>query len=156
MSNCAVYSIFFEDEPDKQYIGRSGNLENRWRMHIKLLNENKHHSYKLQEAFNTRKGKGLKFNVIQDGLTLNESICIEGKLIKKSAYNISKNSKGGRGIFPFSGIKTSDVLSNSIKFQELVKEFNNNNTSAIIKWIELRYGKPKGKIIDWSYLKLIE
>lgn len=36
----------------KVYIGESINIENRWSQHIKDLNENKHHSYKLQSDWN--------------------------------------------------------------------------------------------------------
>lgn len=46
------------DTNDKVYIGQSLNIEDRWDRHARDLKKNKHHSYKLQLAYN----KGVVFN----------------------------------------------------------------------------------------------
>jgi len=48
------------------YIGSSGNIEKRWEKHKTDLLQNKHHSYKLQEAFNEYMDlNNFKFEVVE-------------------------------------------------------------------------------------------
>lgn len=50
----------------KVYIGESFDIESRWRQHINELNNNTHHSYKLQHDWNKYGKDGFKFEIIKD------------------------------------------------------------------------------------------
>lgn len=49
------------------YVGRSIDIEGRWKDHLKDLQNNSHHSYKLQECYNTLENKNdLVFEVLEE------------------------------------------------------------------------------------------
>ncbi len=50
----------------KVYIGESNDIETRWQTHKEDLNNNKHHSYKLQEAWNKDGEISFVFEIIQE------------------------------------------------------------------------------------------
>ncbi len=50
----------------KVYIGESNNIEERWKTHKEDLNNNKHHSYKLQEAWNKDGEISFVFEIIKE------------------------------------------------------------------------------------------
>lgn len=50
----------------KVYIGESNDIETRWKVHKDDLNNNKHHSYKLQEAWNKDGEISFVFEIIQE------------------------------------------------------------------------------------------
>lgn len=50
---------------DIVYIGESENIENRWEKHIEDLNNNSHHSYKLQADWNEIPEEYFEFKVIE-------------------------------------------------------------------------------------------
>lgn len=47
-----IYSIYWEKENSKVYIGQSVNIEKRWVFHLWQLKNNKHTNSKLQAAYN--------------------------------------------------------------------------------------------------------
>ena len=49
----------------KKYIGSSKNIYNRWSAHKLALRKNKHHSYKMQRAWNKYGGDNFKFYIIK-------------------------------------------------------------------------------------------
>lgn len=49
----------------KKYIGSSKNIYNRWRDHKNALRKNKHHSYKLQRAWDKYGEQQFKFYIIK-------------------------------------------------------------------------------------------
>ncbi|NFF77676.1 hypothetical protein FCV38_11955 [Clostridium sporogenes] len=52
---------------NKLYIGSSKNIESRWQEHIRVLKNNKHHSWKLQRAWNrSKKESNFKFEIIEE------------------------------------------------------------------------------------------
>jgi hypothetical protein len=48
-----IYKLYFPVYPDKVYIGQSIHVESRKTAHYNLLKRGVHHSYKLQQQFNT-------------------------------------------------------------------------------------------------------
>lgn len=51
----------------KVYIGRSKNIEERWKQHKRMLENGTHHSVKLQRAYNMLKDKSvLQFSVVEE------------------------------------------------------------------------------------------
>lgn len=60
----AVYKII-NIKNSKVYIGSSVDIRNRWNAHIRLLNKNKHHSYKLQGAWNKHGKDSFIFEIIE-------------------------------------------------------------------------------------------
>jgi|GEM_PF-1823150 len=50
----------------KVYIGESNDIETRWQVHKEDLNNNKHHSYKLQQAWNKDGEISFVFEIIQE------------------------------------------------------------------------------------------
>lgn len=58
-----IYSIWWEQEDDKVYIGQSVNIEKRWVYHLWLLANNRHSNNKLQNQYN-KLGKP-KFSIIE-------------------------------------------------------------------------------------------
>ena len=87
------YSIYCKIT-GKQYIGITTNIEERWKRHISLLNSNKHHSYKLQEAWNTFGKDNFNFSIIDELETDTENAYKhEKELIEKydscnNGYNV--------------------------------------------------------------------
>lgn len=77
---------------NKCYIGSANNFEHRKSSHLRLLRKNKHHSVKLQRAWNKYKEENFEFSIIEE--------CTENKLVReqfyidilKPFYNISKSS----------------------------------------------------------------
>jgi len=61
----AIYSIT-NITNDKRYIGETMDVERRLKEHEEDLNNNKHHSYKLQQAWNTYGAESFKFEVIEE------------------------------------------------------------------------------------------
>lgn len=61
-----VYMIRNKND-DTKYIGSSTNVEERWKQHIKALKSGKHHSYKLQQAYNAVKDiNAFEFSLIEN------------------------------------------------------------------------------------------
>lgn len=52
MDNIGIYCIYFEEVPDRLYIGSSTNLKVRFQDHLSALRRGSHINPKLQDAFN--------------------------------------------------------------------------------------------------------
>lgn len=60
-----IYEIL-NTKTSKRYIGSTNNIYRRWCEHKRELNNNKHHSIKLQRSWNKTKDKEIfKFNIIE-------------------------------------------------------------------------------------------
>ena len=68
-----IYSITHITD-NKKYIGQTIDLSNRWYNHKNDLKQNKHHSSKLQRAWNKYEEDEFKFDIIEeiDDVLLNE------------------------------------------------------------------------------------
>ena len=66
------------------YIGRASNIEKRWQEHKDDLAAGTHHSYKLQECYNSLKNKNdLKYEII-------EEVAYENERVVKEQYYMDK------------------------------------------------------------------
>lgn len=63
MSIMGIYKIT-NIENNKIYIGSSVDIEKRWTKHVQDLNNNKHHSYKLQEDWNKYSPETFEFEIV--------------------------------------------------------------------------------------------
>ena len=82
------------------YIGESLDIDNRWKEHIRSLNSNSHHCYKLQEDWNEFGEEYFVFEILEEikpldtkEKTIMELLCIEGKYIDEydsinNGYNV--------------------------------------------------------------------
>ena len=65
MKTIGIYKIT-NIKNNKVYIGESFDIERRWKIHIDNLNNNNHHSNKLQNDWNTYGKDNFKFEIIRD------------------------------------------------------------------------------------------
>jgi len=105
--NCGIYEII-NTINNKRYIGKSKDIDNRWKQHINLLSKNKHHSIKLQRAWNKYGNDSFEFNILeitnQDKLPALEKSYIEKLDSFKNGYNmVLENSeyKTKRKVYEF-------------------------------------------------------
>lgn len=82
----------------KRYIGMSNNIKIRWRNHKTELKKNKHHSSKLQNAWNKYGKDAFKFEVLHEvdcmeGLELTEKELIKKYDSFKNGYNCSEGGE---------------------------------------------------------------
>lgn len=82
---------------DKVYIGRSQELDKRWRAHKNMLRGNKHNNISLQEDWNKYGEDNFIFKSIYKTESLEDSIKIEQNEIdcNLNKYNISDAKMGG-------------------------------------------------------------
>ena len=57
-----LYEII-NKENNRVYVGESLNITNRWKDHIKMLKNNTHYNYKLQEDFNKYGERAFEFKI---------------------------------------------------------------------------------------------
>lgn len=77
---------------NKVYIGSAINLQKRWNRHVSHLNHNKHHSIRLQKAFNKYGKSNFAFEVLDYVSNPNNLIKYEQLWLNqlKPEYNICK------------------------------------------------------------------
>ena len=143
----------------KVYIGESMNIEGRWNEHRDDLKSGNHHSYKLQEDYNTYGEDNFKFEVLEEidvnNLELMMHKCLliilENKYIKKfnsivNGYNIEDTLdlilKGEKPLFD--GYKINGRLKYILN--NIIKNINKNNGIFIPK----EKSKPKHKEIRFK------
>jgi len=85
----------------KVYIGSSKDMQNRFKTHKRALNTNKHHSTKLQRAWNKHGSESFTFDVILlcsiENLIMYEQILIDHNKAVKDGYNICIKSGSREG-----------------------------------------------------------
>lgn len=82
---------------NKQYIGKSNDIEKRWGQHRTELNCNRHHNYELQKDWNTYKEDSFSFLVLEE---------------------CPKNITSSRERFWISTLKTNEIGYNDEKKQD--------------------------------------
>jgi group I intron endonuclease len=75
-----IYQIQSISHPERCYIGSSVNIKERWRLHLKDLKNNKHHSSKLQRHYNKYGKDDLVFSVLVT--------CEKDQLIQFEQYHL--------------------------------------------------------------------
>lgn len=102
--SCGIYKIINKVD-GKYYVGSSKNMfaipDGRWYRHMVALNKNRHHSIRLQRAWNKYGSDSFEFVVVEivaDGRNLLdvEQIYLDvAKKNKKEVYNVYFISTGG-------------------------------------------------------------
>ena len=128
-----IYRIYCKSE-DKSYIGKSINIEERWKIHQNELKKGKHHNKKLQKVFNKYGKDDFEFSILKEvddyyEITYYESYYAEEFNAFNCGYNIGK-------LFKSQDIK--NVLDN---LQDLSKEW-----LSILKENSKRIGKQKWNV----------
>ena len=128
-----IYRIYSKSE-NKNYIGKSINIEERRKMHLNELKKGKHHNKKLQKTFNKYGKDDFEFSILKEiddyyEIYYYESYYAEEFNTFNSGYNIGK-------LFKSQDIK--DVLDN---LQDLSKEW-----LSILKENSKRIGKEKWNV----------
>lgn len=87
--------IYFIEINDKKYIGQSTNIENRLSEHLNALRKNKHHSWKLQKAFNEFGEDKLISGILEETNNLNDRELYWSNFFDsvKNGYNVSECGK---------------------------------------------------------------
>ena len=130
---------------NKIYVGYSNNIEKRYKIHLKLLKENKHHSIKLQYAWNKYEEKNFKFEVLEE--------CSENLMVALEHYwcTILKthSSKYGYNIRPTNPYNSSSNFNESskIRLQESIKI---SNKWKLKRLIILQYDLEGNFIKEWE------
>ena len=128
-----IYRIYCKSE-DKSYIGKSINIEERWKIHLNELKKGKHHNKKLQKVFNKYGIDDFEFSILKEvndyyEITYYESYYAEKFNSFNNGYNIAK-------LFSSQDIK--NVLDN---LQDLSKEW-----LSILVENSKRIGKEKWNV----------
>lgn len=92
---CGIYSIKNINN-NKLYIGSSTDIYKRWEQHKKMLKNNKHHSQKLQRAWNCSKEEYFIFEIIEE-CSKEALLTTEDKYILKhdsfkNGYNMTESA----------------------------------------------------------------
>lgn len=126
---CGVYKI--ENIVNgKMYIGQSRDINDRWRHHIRSLNNNTHHNCHLQKAWNKYGEESFLFSVIE--------YCEESTLSDREMYYIlqfqTTNRKygynltfGGEGGIPTDEVRTKKSKSLSGKNNPMFGKYGELN-----------------------------
>lgn len=110
----------------KRYIGSSKNIEIRWKQHLAELENNTHHSIKLQRCYNKLKDKNsLAFSIIEvvdniDILRTREQYYIDFYDSYNNGYNCSEKVEN-----PRYALKNQKKSQNNKKVKSYFKEFQN-------------------------------
>lgn len=98
MSKMGIYEIR-NIKDSKVYIGSSKNIDKRWSQHRNMLNNNKHHSRYLQNAWNAYGENIFRFSVLElvdskDDLFKREQMWMNYTLcyLPENGYNMSKDA----------------------------------------------------------------
>ena len=110
---------------NKRYIGKSINIDDRWRMHIYELNNNSHHNKHLQNAWNKYGEECFNFYILEK--------CDESLLNSKEIFYISKfNSDSMKYGYNLNhGGNTRKAVSDSTK-EKIKNTIKNNMNNGFI------------------------
>ena len=128
-----IYRIYCKSE-DKSYIGKSINIEERWKNHLNGLKKGKHHNKNLQKVFNKYGINDFEFSILKEvndyyEITFYESYYAEKFNAFNNGYNIAK-------LF-----KSQDIKSVLDNLDDLSKEW-----LSILKENSKRIGKERWNV----------
>lgn len=140
----AVYKIT-NTQTNKNYIGSSKNVYNRFYQHIKSLFKNKHHSPHLQHSWNKYGPNCFVFEIIEiidknnfkddkeymKILRSREQYYIDYYLAcnPKHGYNINKKAEGGRNLYTVEDLKSGKCPFTEDQFFYIMEGLQNPYTN---------------------------
>lgn len=114
----------------KVYVGSSRNIEDRWRRHKGELRLGKHHSFKLQAAWNKHGEEAFEFTVLEvvsNGfISIVEQAYINKYDAYKKGYNCARLTSGGGGP---SGEQNGKSKLTQARVNKIRHDFNLNGAS---------------------------
>jgi len=125
---------------NKIYIGSAVNIYIRWKSHIQLLQNNKHHSIYLQNSWNKYGGGNFKFEII-------EYIEDKNKLIEREQFYLDTYNSYN----PLFGYNESPTAKSPLGFKHTEETKNIMGKSHMISVIQLEY-----KDNEYVYIKKYE
>lgn len=147
MENPVIYCIY-NDITEEQYIGSTINYKVRIRNHLKLLRKGKHHSWKLQRAFN-KYGESI-FDIFilrpttRETMLSDEQWCID---MLRPEYNICKIAGNTLGLkwtkerkekqLKYLSNKPKSHIDNLVKALKENKEFIQLSKDRCLKMAEM-------------------
>jgi group I intron endonuclease len=115
---------------NKIYIGSSKHVEARWKEHVYLLENKKHHSVKLQKAWNKYGSGNFKFEVLETTEDKNLLFIIEQQWLDKTkSYENGYNICAYAGEVPYLELYKYKTKQQFLKFQ---KEYYKDNIAQLI------------------------
>lgn len=118
----------------KVYVGSTNNLDRRLREHKKYLDNNKHHSYKLQKSYNKYGSDSFEFTIIQyclnETLIENEQYWINKFNSYKDGYNCTKLAGSTLGM---TGKKLTDEHKEALRRANIGKKMSDETKEKVSK-----------------------
>lgn len=109
---------------NKVYIGSSIDIDRRWKEHTKDLENNKHHSIKLQRSYNLTKDKSIfKFSIVEEVEDINKLRDREQYYINLyNSYHVGYNccSKADN---PYYSLTNNKKINKKIELNEEYEKF---------------------------------
>lgn len=151
-----IYTINFVEKPNKFYVGSAskfkGNKTNdigfyaRWREHLYLLRRNKHHSNKLQNAFNKYGENSIRFKILD---FCDYTIILD---IEQYWINILDSYRSGYNCYPYTN-KSRNKIILSEKHRRNLSERMKGNGNAMIKFLSNLTDEEKHQFyLDTAYV----
>lgn len=143
LSKRGVYRIYLV-ESGKSYIGSTWKtFKTRWKQHLRLLNNNKHHSNELQHDF-------IEYGTDAFGVEILEIVDSELVLLEREAYFINKydainngyNENPNPSRSPM--LNTSSCIKSSNTHKQLWKNLKNNMSTEEFELYKEEYAKKRG------------
>lgn len=135
---CGIYSIGIEGQ--KLYIGSSVSIKRRWAAHRCNLMANRHHSIKLQRAWNKYGEQNFKFKILEE---VEESML----LIEKEQFYIDKYDSfhNGYNSTPIAGCTKKRKTSNETRKKMSISRKKRIITDITRKRMSDSQSKRKGE-----------
>jgi group I intron endonuclease len=133
-----IYKI--EHVGGKVYVGSAVNIHARWRVHMCLLNSNKHHSKKLQRAWN-------KYGLDEFSFTVIETVEDKSLLVEREQYHIDvlDSFRKGFNSSPTAGSTLGKALSEEARKKIAVKAVGRKHSKEAREKMSLALMKRKGE-----------
>jgi len=124
-----IYKII-NKTTNKIYIGESLDILRRWEEHRNNLNNNKHHSYKLQQDWNTYGQDNFDFkivSVLDESITnyIGKYICVIFEYVYINKYNTIENGYNVENTLQCVVNKTKSITNNIEKDYGICKRYCN-------------------------------
>lgn len=136
---CGIYKIE-NCINGKYYIGSSNDIYRRWKEHIKLLNNNNHHSPHLQFAWNKYGEKNFKFIILEEcdeeNLLTREQFYIDTMYAIDESFGYNTAPYADKPFLTKEG-KIKMINGNRKRFQGENSSLHKYSEDEIIKCIEL-------------------
>lgn len=127
MLNSGIYKIINKVD-GKFYIGSSKDILKRWDKHLKDLRKHKHHSIKLQEAYDTYGEESFTYEIVEEIQCIDKSH--RKKLYEREQFWIDSLNAKENG-YNIADSKFGDMLTHHPKREQIIEKITNTINSEI-------------------------